>query len=201
MSRGSSGRRARRGARAIAVAASAVALVQLPGPSYADQQILRDPRGDVWRVWLGTGEAQPARGEDQDLRGGFLRHGTAAVTVQWRYAALRPRGPLVVHRALLRNGAGATWEVRIDAGAGYRRGRAAVFSADDRRVACATTHRIDGSRRIATLVVPRTCLGEPLFVQARLDAFRGDRDGSFRRDNLHDREPQTSRWTRLLAPA
>ena len=194
----------RRGALVLTLLAAAqvavpVALQAAGHPdAYAAQRALEDPRGDVWRVSAGSAEPTRTRGADQDLRGGLLRHGATTVTVRWRYAALRPQGRLVVHRAMLRDRTGTTWEARVDAGPGSREGRAHVFTDDDRLVPCATEHRIDVSRRTVTLRVPRSCLGDPTALQGRLDTFRGDADGSFRRDNLHDRSAQTARWTRML---
>lgn len=172
----------------VAMAALLAALASAM-PAHAQQQVLRDPGGDVWRAPFGSPPV-PVRGRAQDLRGALVRHGEAVITLQWRYAVLRPRGRLVVHRALLRTGDGAAYEARVEAGPGSRSGEASVFQGDA-LVQCSTRHRIDHVKRRVRLRVPRTCLGDPLSLQARLDAYAGLRDGSFRRDDAHDSMPQT----------
>lgn len=159
------------------------------------QVTLRDPAGDVWRTRVGD-EAEPApRVRVHDVRALRLRHASRGVVVTVRYTALRRWGVLSAHRIWLRTPAGALREVLVEAGPRRWAGRTRVFNRRGALVRCRTRHAITYPEGVVRVVVPRSCLGTPARVRARMVGYRAFEDGRVDTDNPHTQQPTSRRWT------
>lgn len=178
----------------VLVAPSAAQVPEQPS-EVRGQVTLHDPAGDVWRTRVGE-EAEPApRVRVHDVRALRVRHAARRVVVTVRYSALRRAGVLSAHRIWLRTPAGVLREVLVEAGPGRWAGQTRVFTRRGNLVQCRARHAIDYAEDRVRVLVPRTCLGTPARVRARMVGYRAFEDGRIDTDNPHDQQATTRRWS------
>jgi hypothetical protein len=170
---------------------------------------LIDERGDMWVV--GPEEGPPVAAPRQrrgDIRRTIIRHGAHAVTVRTRFSELsrKPQGHFLV--VVLRTNTGVLRDVYIVAGQFSRppdwRGYVVVERRNGRPVDCAAAHNINYTTNVMRLRVPRSCLQDPRWVQAKV-FYTGvyGKGGTFALkehfDNAHNAGSQATGWTRHIA--
>ncbi len=163
----------------------------------AEDVVLRDGVGDVWRYPLAGGEPDMRpRVIAGDVRKAWIRHDTDRVVTRMTYDGLRRFGPLVSYRVRILTGAGVYREVVVDASRriGWQ-GALRVFNRAGSRVDCAARHRISYLTKVVTISVPRSCLGSPRSVRVSATSFWVTADHDFMVDNPHVRTEVNNTWT------
>jgi hypothetical protein len=139
-------------------------------PASAESLTIRDKRGDVLLVpadAMSLDDARPAPGmAHTDILRTVIRHGDKRVAVRIKLAELRKtRGfrlqgiRVVTNESVRRNIAVGAWP-------GMARGEADMSRPNGRTVNCdGLNHRIDYSRNVVTVSVPRSCLSNPRWVR------------------------------------
>lgn len=157
--------------RRIATTAACAIALTVAGPmaAHAESRTLQDGPGDVWAHF-----GDPARAPDH-RRGDILRtvftHNARQVVMRTKFVELDRKGSRFAVAARVRTNTGMVRLVRMTAGPGAStwRGSSELVRADNTTpVDCATSHRVDYAADVVVLRVPRTCLGDPSWVQATL---------------------------------
>ena len=176
----------------VSVAACALAFtVAAPAAAQAASRTFADGPGDVW-----TTEPQPSRVANRD-QGDILRttlsHRPHRVVVRTAFAELNREGRILVYTRL-RTNTGKVFVVSQIARSNHYQGRAVVAGGGGRRVDCAVGNTFDYATNVATVSVPRSCLGNPRTLQARFGVATGTARRGFA-DN-----PMNHRATNQLPP-
>ena len=171
-----------------------------PVGAEAQEQVLRDPAGDMWAMdYAGNSTAAPQM-RTGDVRRAAFRHRRADVVVRQRFVDLRRVGRYTQHAVRLQTGSNLYREAVVVAGPGSWGGTVEVFNRRG-RVECDARHRIDYRRETVLIRVPRSCLGEPARVRASADStWAQSRRDEFLVDNPHHTRATVNRrtWTRWL---
>jgi len=188
-------------ARAVAVLTAALLVVgSTAGMAGAQEQVLRDPAGDMWAMdYAGNSTAAPQM-RTGDVRRAAFRHRRSDVMVRQRFVDLRRVGRYTQHAVRLQTGSNLYREAVVVAGPGSWGGTVEVFNRRG-RVECDARHRIDYRRETVLIRVPRSCLGEPARVRASADStWAQSRRDEFLVDNPHHTRASVNRrtWTRWL---
>jgi hypothetical protein len=188
-------------ARAVAVLTAALLVVgSTAGVAGAQEQVLRDPAGDMWAMgYAGNSTAAPQM-RTGDVRRAAFRHRRSDVMVRQRFVDLRRVGRYTQHAVRLQTGSNLFREAVVVAGPGSWGGTVEVFNRRG-RVECDARHRIDYRRETVLIRVPRSCLGEPARVRASADStWAQSRRDEFLVDNPHHTRASVNRrtWTRWL---
>jgi hypothetical protein len=188
-------------ARAVAVLTAVLLVVGVTaGAATADEQVLRDPAGDMWRTQFAGGTAEAPQMRLGDVRRAVFRHGRPDIVVRQRFTELRRAGRYAQYTVRLQSGSGQYREVVVSAAPRSWRGTVAVFNRRD-RVGCEATHRIDYAANTVVMTVPRSCLGDPERVRgAAANSWAHQRDDEFLSDNPHHTRAvvRARTWSRWL---
>jgi len=173
--------------RLATLSACAVALaLASPAAAHASSHTLADTRGDVWA--MDTPEAgqntQVPQHQQGDILRTLFRHKDRQVVVRTTFSELDRVGQLSVVVVKLRTNTGMVRRIALLAGPGRdtHRWRGVLTRGDGRPMACAS-HLIDYDADVAEIRIPRSCLGNPRWVQGSLAAGTIARDGTFFADN------------------
>ncbi|HEX2176750.1 MAG TPA: hypothetical protein VHG70_12655 [Nocardioidaceae bacterium] len=131
-----------------------------------------DARGDMWRL---QNEARPLAAPKQrrgDIRRTTIRHRQRAITVRTKFVELLRKPQFHAKVVVLRTNAGLLREVNVVAGRfmgrSFYRGIVEVSRRNGRPVDCAVRHRINYATNVTAIRVPRSCLGNPRWAQAKV---------------------------------
>ena len=165
---------------AVAAACSLALLLTSAAAAQADARTLVDGPGDMWEH-----SQRPFLAPDHH-RGDILRtviaHNANQVVLRLTFAQLDRHTSRFVIASRLRTNTGQVRWVRMQAGRGALswRGVTRVTRADDTtRVDCAVATDIDYAADVAVLRIPRTCLGDPRWIQATVVAADLSRQGVY----------------------
>jgi hypothetical protein len=155
---------------AVIVACAIALTLALPLAANAASRTYGDGTGDVWALDSpedGRHTRAPERRHGDIVRTTF-QHRQRRVVIRTRFAELgRQSGRYVVAVRLRTEQHLVRW-VRLSAGPGENtwRGRTQTFQRDNgTSVDCATTHSLDYTDNTVVVQIPRTCLGDPRWVQ------------------------------------
>jgi hypothetical protein len=155
---------------AVIVACALALTLALPLSADAASRTYRDGTGDVWAMDpSGDGRHNRARERRHgDIVRTTFRHRQRQVVIRTRFADLGRRGGRYGVVVRLRTDEHLARWVRLSAGPGENtwRGRTQSYQRDNvTPVDCATTHRVDYTDDTVVVRVPRSCLGQPRWVQ------------------------------------
>lgn len=179
--------------RLATVSACVVALtLASPAAAHADSRTLVDARGDVWAMDTpeeGQNTRVPERRQGDIIRTVFA-HNNQQVVIRTKFAQLDRAGQLSIMAIKLRTNTGMVRWISLFAGPGRdtNRWRGIVTRGDGAPMKCAT-HRIDYAAAVAEVRIPRSCLGDPRWVQGSLAAGNFARNGTFFGDNPRNDGP------------
>jgi hypothetical protein len=162
---------------ALVVAAAAAVLIALPATAASAQTVLHlDQTHDVRSLDINSsGETftrQPKISEG-DVQAIAVNHARHNVTVTVKYRELSKTGTDGGHSFLFRTNTGERREVEIATGKGLWWGRTEMATPRGDAVHCSgMSHTIDYAKNKVILVVPRSCLGKPRWVQVAEATFR-----------------------------
>lgn len=156
--------------RGIMVAACALALsVSVAGPASADQEKIRDPKGDVYRVAEDGTQGDVKQGEvpNTDISRSVVRHGKGAVSITVKYVRLKKNfSEYIQYDAEIRVPRQGEYHAQIlidpsltTAGINFTDGHYETLECPN---AVAVVHPDEG-RVLAR--VPRSCLGNPKWIR------------------------------------
>jgi hypothetical protein len=157
----------------IAVAALALAL-PVSAPANAQAQGLNsltiiDEGGDMWRYPNAEPPAVPAPNQHRnDIRRTKIRHGLHAITIRTKFVELSRKPEFYILAVGLRISAGVRRDLDIFVDGADWQGSADLRRANGRVVKCGLSHRINYTRNVIHLRVPRSCLKDPRWVQANV---------------------------------
>jgi len=180
-----------------AVVVSALALVLVAsGAASALELTVRDSRHDVWRI---SPSAVAPSVRNGDVLSTLFRHGSDDVVVTSRYVDLRRVGLYAHYTVRIETGAHSYREARIETTQDSWAGKVRVFNRRGRPVACRARHQISYRDNVVRLVVPRSCLNTPKYIQATAASYWANPDGDIYTDNPHSTQPSVRAWTRWIA--
>ena len=144
-----------------------------------------DARGDVWRE-AADGSLVKAEGEQRaDILRTRIQHTDRALVVRTKLGRLAREGRQVGMAMRIRTNDGTVRFVQLEAGRriGWR-GLTTLTTRRGAALQCRTSHTIDYGNDVMAVRIPRSCLGNPRWVQATLvTVFFGGR--TFLADNPH----------------
>ncbi len=193
--------------RTVPAVALGLAVALIAVPAHADQLTVHDKAGDVseGRVGSSGGTVVQSTIHEGDVLRTTFRHGPSNVVVTSTFRALNRVGTYHAYFLRLQTGAKLYREVDVEAGPGLWAGKVTVTRRDGTRVRCGVTHRIDYSLDTLRVVVPRSCLGKPVYVRgtaANAWTRPDDQDPSqpdyTYLDNPHNTDDQANVWTRWI---
>jgi hypothetical protein len=171
------------------LSACAVALTLIiPAAANADSRTLIDARGDVWAMDtpdVGQNTQAPERQHGDILRTVFA-HNSRQVVMRTKFAQLDRVGSMSIMAIKLRTNTGAVRRIALLAGPGSpetHRWRGIVTRRNAAIPMECATHRIDYAADVAEVRIPRSCLGDPRWVQGSLGAGTLTKNGTFFGDN------------------
>jgi hypothetical protein len=173
--------------RLATLCACAVALaLASPTVAHADSRTLVDARGDVWAMDTPEGD-QPAQVPDRlqgDILSTVFAHKSRQVVVRTKFAQLDRWGFFSIMAIKLRTNTGMLRRIGLYAGPDREtnRWRGILIRGNGRPMRCAS-HQIDYDAEVAEIRIPRSCLGNPRWVQGSLAAGTVSRSGTFFADN------------------
>jgi hypothetical protein len=176
---------------AVTVACALALTLALPVAAHAGARTYRDGTGDVWALDTpedGRHTRAAERRHGDIVRTAFL-HQQRQVVIRTRFAELGRHAGRYVVAIRLRTDAHLVRWVRLHAGPGEStwRGRTQTYQRDNGTpVDCATTHRVDYTGNTVVVRVPRTCLGEPRWVQGTMGMATFSRGGVFADNPVDD---------------
>lgn len=189
-----------------ALVTSTLAAILLPvSPATAATTATADATDDVWRSTYDMTTEQEsieAAGSpvNADLTHTAVKHTRGKVVLKARYAELRKRTNRFAFIVELRTNEGLRRDVGVETVTREGWGGTAFFGSPRRELPCrGLTHGVDYAAGQVTVVVPRSCLSAPRWVQARSMSMAFEESGNdfttlF--DNAHDESSDLPRaWT------
>ena len=158
--------------RLATLSACAVVLALLsPSPAHAGSRTLVDGRGDVWALdspEFGQNTQVPDRQQGDIIRTVFAHH-DRKVVVRTTFVQLDRVGQMWVMPIKLRTSTGMVRRISLIAGPDQFTNwwRGSLTRANGAPMECAN-HRIDYVANVVQVRIPRTCLGDPRWVQGSL---------------------------------
>jgi hypothetical protein len=137
----------------------------------------------MWRY--PNAEPPPAPAPNQhrnDIRRTKIRHGLYAITIRAKFVELSRKPEFYILAVGLRTSAGVRRDLDIFVDGSDWQGSADLRRPNGSLVKCAASHRINYTREVIRLRVPRSCLKDPRWVQTNLFNRRrlrseGNKDG------------------------
>jgi len=161
--------------RRLAVAATCAVALTLTGsvPAHADSITTTDRSGDVWALNTGPGPSDHTRvpkRRQADIRRTVIDHRAHRVVIRTSFFELRRQGRYLNVAGRLRTNTGLVRYASVLAGPRSMphrwRGRSFLARrAGAKPTDCSTRHRINYTTNRVVLRIPRTCLGNPRWVQ------------------------------------
>jgi hypothetical protein len=171
--------------RLITVTAAAACLLGVAGPVTAQEFVQHDRRGDLSRILWDSDVAVPAPGRRYaDVVRTSYAHRRTDVVVRASFVELAPAGTLFGGVETRTSQGRRVFTVMAT------RGSRDGFLFQGRKQKCRVGIRIDYAGNDLRVAVPRTCLGDPSWVQVRFGASVLRRDGDEIIDNAG-----APRWT------
>jgi hypothetical protein len=157
-----------------------------PSAAHAESRTLVDARGDVWAMdspTVGENTLVPEREQGDILRTVF-DHGNRRVVIRTKFAKLDREGQMSIMAIKLRTNTGMVRRVALLAGPDQftNRWRGILMRGDGTPMPCAS-HSIDYDANFAEVRIPRSCLGDPRWIQGSLAAGTFTRNEKFFADN------------------
>ena len=148
----------------VAVAVAAVVPL-LPAAAYADRHTVTDAAGDVASTVGQSDTYTPAPDRvEGDIVSSTVKHGARKVVMTLRYRDLSTSTEVDEHVFFVHTSK-MTRVVRLFANASNPGGKAVLTKAHGKKVRCHVGRRIDYNLNTATVMVPRSCLGQPRWVK------------------------------------
>ena len=172
--------------RRLATLSACALVVALLGaaPAHAESRTLVDARGDVWAMDPeGQNTQVPERRQNDILRTVFVHH-DRKVVVRTKFARLDRVGQIWVMAIKLRTNTGLVRRVALWASPDpyTNRWRGDLIRGDGTPMPCGS-HRIDYAANVAEIRIPRSCVGDPRWVQGSAAAGTIANNGVFFADN------------------
>ena len=198
----------------LAAALTTAALVASGGSAHAEEAVVDDPFRDVWQTpdysegaeWHEIGTRV-----NVDIDRSLIRHRAHDLVASITYRNLRKRGDRYVAGWKLRTDAGREFLVGVDAESGRWAGDLALFDLNPPPaegeleggvawVECDGSHHIDYSADRVKVWLPRSCIGDPVWVRGMslAESFSSDDPGAVRDHGLH-RGQELQGWTERLS--
>lgn len=156
--------------RSVALALTTAVAVLVPTAAQANSWNHADGTGDVYTAPYNTTALTPAPTRTVgDVVGSTIRHKRSAVVLQLRYLDLQPSSEFNSHVFVIRTPS-MRRVVTLVGNSAFPGGRVRMTAPNRPRkaIACRIAHRIDYTAKSATVVVPRSCLGKPRWVQVAM---------------------------------
>jgi hypothetical protein len=166
----------------------------------AAQLRVTDPAGDMTKVEEGGGNPQPAPGATVgDAVRTTFRHTARRVVVRVRFTDLTRTGKRLNLWVDLRDGAGHTSILGVEATRADRDGHPILMNNRGRDIECSVAHRISYRDDFIRVGVPRRCLGNPAAVKFRVLTEHVRRSWAYAYlDNALSRDLEDRSWTELV---
>ena len=151
--------------RSAVVAATVAAAVLAPTAAEARSWSHVDATGDVFTAPYNSTSFTPAPDRVVgDVVASSIRHKRRTVVMQLQYRDLELGSEINAHVFVVRT---PTMRriVTLVAASSFPNGRVRVTKPNKKKVTCRVPHRIDYTLNTATVVVPRSCLGNPRWVK------------------------------------
>jgi hypothetical protein len=161
---------------ALVVTAGAL-LPLLPVAAHANGYVSGDATDDVVSFPVSDGgrpPETPAAGRAQgDVIASSVAHRRRKVMMRLQYRELEPTGAAGGHLFVIRTRSTVRL-VTVFTGPGYWDGKVVVENGAGRKVRCAVARQIDYVANTATVVMPRSCLGNPAWVRVGMAGLTFD---------------------------
>jgi hypothetical protein len=153
----------------VAAVGAAVAVLPVVAPAAdAAELTLQDASHDMWVIEEGSTEPDPAPGATVgDFVQTTFRHEDSRVVIKSSFAELNRTGKRFTVWVDMRDQDGKKTTAGVRASPGNRAGRTLLFTSTGQDIACDVRHRINYQRNVVRLVIPRSCLGKPRWLQFR----------------------------------
>ena len=154
--------------RSAALVAATVAAVLAPSAAQAKSWSHADATGDVFSAPYKSNAFTPAPDRVVgDVIGSSIRHKRRAVVMQLQYRDLELGSEINGHIFVIKTPS-MRRVVTLAAASAFPNGRVEVQKPNGKKVSCRVPHRIDYTANTATVVVPRSCLGNPKWVKVAM---------------------------------
>ncbi len=185
----------------LTAAIASIAVLTTALPAHAEKLALKDATGDVWEADQDTISRSDER-INIDLKKSTLTHSESSLDLDAKYADLRrnAKGRFALTLEIRDNESDYTYGLVL-ARSGKPQGRASLSDDTGERVRCPDLdHKLSYGKESIALSIPRTCLGEPTWVRARIGAARikkADAETVYF-DDASSTRAFTRRWTERI---
>jgi hypothetical protein len=180
--------------RLVVCTLATVATLAMPVAAQGATLNLVDARGDVYRD-VAKGAPKPAPGErSADIVRTKIVHAQRAVVVRTQLVRLNREGTALGMSMRVRTNEGLYREVDVFALRPRWRGGVDVMKRNGSSAECTTAHRFNYARDYIAVRIPRSCLGDPRWVQATVMSFSAARQ-RFLLDNPHNDTARLNVWS------
>jgi hypothetical protein len=163
--------------RSAIVVTAAVAVPLLPTAAHADRYTYADPAADVVSFPVSDGDSPtttPAPDRAQgDVVASIVVHRRRNVLMRMQYRELDAGGVAAAHLFAIRTPT-MTRLVTVFAGPGIWAGKPVMENSHGKKVRCHITRKLDYAANTATVIVPRSCLGNPRWVRGGMAGLTFD---------------------------
>lgn len=182
----------------VAFIITTAALFLNAAPASAAELMLREGRGDMWRVDFNEKSGEEYRPAPAVRNGDairvLIRHTATHVVIREKFVALRRTGDLLMVGAEIRTNEGVRRDAFIFADRRNWQGDAIFSGPRGQGTDCDLEHSLNYATNTAVIKIPRTCLSNPRWVQVRLgDGFL--KRQAFFIDNPHNGQAEPKAWT------
>jgi hypothetical protein len=177
----------------VVLAAVAVLLMVAP-PVAAARLTIEDGAGDMWSLDGTQDRYVPAPGVGYgDFIGTTFRHRERRVVIGSTFVDLRRTRFVFAGMMVDQN---SRYFVGLVATRRNPQGAVRLVDAVGKRINCTLSRRVNYDTNRVQVSFPRACLGNPRYLQFRID-FSREKSGSEYVDNPHNDHPQST-WTRRV---
>jgi hypothetical protein len=181
---------------------SASTVLVSASPANAAEVVLKDGRGDMWRINFdektGEGYLPAPNATNGDVLRVKIRHTDTHVVIREKFVDLRRAGDLLVIGGSIRTNEGVRRELAIWAEPGNWKGAVEFSGRRGQDAGCPVKHVIDYGANTALIKIPRLCLRDPRWVQLQLadgTMMGGYQNFRFLIDNPHNAQAEPKGWT------
>lgn len=181
---------------------SATTVVVSAIPANAAESVLKDGRGDMWRISfdenMNEQRAPAPNATNGDALRVRIRHTDTHVVIHEKFVDLRRAGMFLSVGGAIRTNEGLRRQFSVFAEQGNWKGTAEFTRPRGQQVNCPVKHVLDYDANTAVVRIPRNCLSNPRWVQFQLaDAVMtgGWHDPRLLIDNPHNAQAEPKGWT------
>ena len=154
--------------RSAALVAAVAAIVLAPTAAQAKSWSHDDTTGDVFSAPYNSESFTPAPDRVVgDVTGSTIRHKRHTIVMQLQYRDLEVGSEFDGHVFAVQTPT-MRRVVTLVAASAFPNGRVRVTKPNNKAVTCRVPHKIDYTLNTATVVVPRSCLGNPRWVRVSM---------------------------------